>query len=483
MARAWKRWLNRAGRLVFAWAVVSAVLGGATALYAVVIEPRRIVVEHASIEVEPRANERREGSFRLVFVSDFDMTQPPGRFERRVRETVNGLDADLVAVGGDFFGGNDWTPPDDLLAAFGEWLAGFRSRHGMVVVWGEQEAAYAAKIRERFPPHVRDLDAGAEVVPAGAARVRIVGPGGLFPPLSVESGRLAAGLGKSMAVARYRGPGSTGWAGVEVLARIYLAAPGDTLGFAVLEAPSQPGLRFRVDPVSAEWGLVWREGVEWTGRARDRTVLAHPRQAYNVRIRVEPAAAATRVRSKIWPIDRPEPEVWGVDLIDTTRNRTMAGTIAVLAGGTWTGSRGRYVDALEVRDLAGSVLLSEGFDDPDRFARDWENPGFRPQDFDATVLIAHNAGFLLDMPPVERPFELALAGHTHGGQVRLPLFGPLHLDPEFPRSWSAGLVPIVHGRTWLYVSRGLSSSYVPVRLNCTPEVTEMTINIRSRPPQ
>jgi uncharacterized protein len=62
---------------------------------------------------------------------------------------------------------------------------------------------------------------------------------------------------------------------------------------------------------------------------------------------------------------------------------------------------------------------------------------------------------------------LVLAGHSHGGQVRLPFIGPLYL-PE-------GVGPYDHGRFStrsgpLYVSAGLGTSMVPVRFNCRPEI-------------
>jgi len=66
---------------------------------------------------------------------------------------------------------------------------------------------------------------------------------------------------------------------------------------------------------------------------------------------------------------------------------------------------------------------------------------------------------------------LVLAGHTHGGQVRLPWLGALE------KNISGG--PFIMGRydiggTMLYISRGLGTSYLPVRLDCPPEVVVLT---------
>lgn len=65
---------------------------------------------------------------------------------------------------------------------------------------------------------------------------------------------------------------------------------------------------------------------------------------------------------------------------------------------------------------------------------------------------------------------LVLAGHTHGGQLRLPGLGPLLTNCDLPRSRARGLTRGEGG--WLHVSAGLGSSpYLPVRLCCRPEAT------------
>ncbi len=72
-------------------------------------------------------------------------------------------------------------------------------------------------------------------------------------------------------------------------------------------------------------------------------------------------------------------------------------------------------------------------------------------------------------------FDLALAGHTHGGQVVLPLIGPLWL-PEGGRRYLRGFYS--HNGSHLYVSRGIGTSRAPVRLNCRPELA--IIDLRPR---
>ncbi len=63
---------------------------------------------------------------------------------------------------------------------------------------------------------------------------------------------------------------------------------------------------------------------------------------------------------------------------------------------------------------------------------------------------------------------LQLSGHTHGGQVRLPLVGALLL-PYLGRKYDVGLYRVNGG--WVYTNRGVGVITPPVRFNCRPEVT------------
>jgi predicted MPP superfamily phosphohydrolase len=77
-------------------------------------------------------------------------------------------------------------------------------------------------------------------------------------------------------------------------------------------------------------------------------------------------------------------------------------------------------------------------------------------------------------------FDLLLAGHTHGGQLRLPFVGALVTNCGIERSRASGLHHHpVDGHAWLHVSAGLGTSpYTPVRFWCRPEATLLTLTPR-----
>jgi predicted MPP superfamily phosphohydrolase len=68
--------------------------------------------------------------------------------------------------------------------------------------------------------------------------------------------------------------------------------------------------------------------------------------------------------------------------------------------------------------------------------------------------------------------DLMLAGHVHGGQVRLPLIGSVFVPSRLGRRYDCGLFD--EGPTTLYVSRGLGGEQ-PLRWRCRPEVTLFTL--------
>jgi predicted MPP superfamily phosphohydrolase len=69
--------------------------------------------------------------------------------------------------------------------------------------------------------------------------------------------------------------------------------------------------------------------------------------------------------------------------------------------------------------------------------------------------------------------QLNFAGHTHGGQVRIPFVGPLWL-PRGSGNYAMGWYE--KGKSKLYVSRGIGTSILPIRFNCSPELAIIDIN-------
>ncbi|MBX3265310.1 MAG: hypothetical protein KF831_01245 [Acidobacteria bacterium] len=85
------------------------------------------------------------------------------------------------------------------------------------------------------------------------------------------------------------------------------------------------------------------------------------------------------------------------------------------------------------------------------------------------IAITHNPDTLLSAP---EGFSILFAGHTHGGQLNWPIFGPKAVfnDPRF----MDGLA-VVDGK-YVYVSSGVGTSVIPIRFRVPPEINVVTLS-------
>jgi predicted MPP superfamily phosphohydrolase len=89
----------------------------------------------------------------------------------------------------------------------------------------------------------------------------------------------------------------------------------------------------------------------------------------------------------------------------------------------------------------------------------------------ASIVAVHEPDYIRTLIP-GFPVDLQLSGHSHGGQVRLPLIGPLILPP-MGEIYNMGLYRV--GNAQVYTTRGIGTIQVNARFNCSPEVTAITL--------
>ena len=87
------------------------------------------------------------------------------------------------------------------------------------------------------------------------------------------------------------------------------------------------------------------------------------------------------------------------------------------------------------------------------------------------VLLLHEPD-LVDETSLDPRIALQLSGHTHGGQVLMPGKPPI-VTPHLGKKYNQGLFRV--NDTWLYTNRGLGVISVPLRYNCPPEITLLTL--------
>jgi predicted MPP superfamily phosphohydrolase len=159
--------------------------------------------------------------------------------------------------------------------------------------------------------------------------------------------------------------------------------------------------------------------------------------------------------------------------------------VATLSGRGWV-----HVDNRRARlDLNGRIIEVVGVDDPhiDRDRYD-EVAGPPAPDAELTLGVVHAPYRRVLDRMVADGVDLVLAGHTHGGQLRVPAVGALVTNCDLERSRARGLSrhvvtsPYGTATGWLHVSAGLGTSpYAPIRFACRPEVTLLTLTARTEP--
>lgn len=89
---------------------------------------------------------------------------------------------------------------------------------------------------------------------------------------------------------------------------------------------------------------------------------------------------------------------------------------------------------------------------------------------DPAILLAHEPDIFVKVPP---RLSLTLAGHTHGGQIRIPFMWPSYVPSRYGARFAYG--HIVEDNRHMIVSAGLGTSAVPARLGVPPEIVRVDL--------
>lgn len=452
--------------------------------------------------VEPNRLERREvtlacpglvnGPVRILLFSDVNHTGPD-RMEDAIRDAAAVFGPDLVFVAGDLIDTPAATRRGEVLESAEEFLASLPAPSGRFLAPGEVESPSAKRLRDAWP-------AGAvEFLSNEARMVEVRGEHlDLFvadPAVDPAPWTLGSEAGRPFVFSRgrhvnqllvYQGPGLDDWRENEITFSFQALEPGALLElrFAWQGAPPiLPG------PIAGGgWQLVrneYRPDFRLYHYAVHRRRLAGriesgfvpPARVWcRARIRLTDEGQRARVRARFWAESSTEPADWSIDATDDRPAGPVHGTVAL---GGRSGGR-RYAD-LRITGAGGRVLLEEPFRDPARLRKVWTYRsaladwlfGAGPSGA-ARIVLVHNPDLVLDVADIAGPKPgLVLAGHTHGGQVRLPLFGALYTSTRLGRRYDRGLF-VLDGFP-LYITAGTGTSVIPVRLFDPPEVTLLTL--------
>ncbi len=196
---------------------------------------------------------------------------------------------------------------------------------------------------------------------------------------------------------------------------------------------------------------------------------------YWCKVMVSTEEKRTSMAARVWRVDEAEPDVWHAAAFDSGSQRLTEGTVG-------------FCSIYEGPHRFGEIQVITAHDDT-LLRETWQRAGLPHKplswiDFHynetalpfLTASIPDSAfNILLCHSPETLPIavaagiDLMLSGHTHGGQIRLPLQSIHHLQLDTRYGSLAGLSR--HGNTTLHVSQGLGLVYLPLRFLTPPEIT------------
>lgn len=468
-------WRMRAVR----WAAGTAAL--VLVAYACLVEPNRPVLRRVSV---PCPGLRAPVSLLVVSDVDYPRAAAGRALVRRVAESDR---PDAILIPGDFLDRASALRDPATVAAARVEIASWPAASGRFLALGEEESGFLRVLRAAW--------AGGDVIVGSNEARTVETPGGPIDLFIADRRTDPAPWGTSIAQARpvlrsgsrnvtseirYDGPGGSSWGDVEI-----------TFAFRLDDADAFLDIRFGWQPAPVpDAGTGWRlirhaysPEFRLLPRFRgDHTVAGRTASGYvpepgiwhRARVVLRDDGTCVRVRARFWPERGVEPPVWLVDVVDRGPDRRRQGTLG------FAGRFGeREIADLKVASPDGGVLLEERFDAHARFVATWSGTSrlaawSRRVGGPPKVVLSHHPDVVLDLDAIEAPPPaLVVAGHTHGGQIAVPGFGPLVTSSRLPRRFARGY-GLWHGIP-LLTTVGIGTSLVPARFLVPPEVVLVTL--------
>lgn len=123
-------------------------------------------------------------------------------------------------------------------------------------------------------------------------------------------------------------------------------------------------------------------------------------------------------------------------------------------------------DLLKLELIDGSVIEIASLDDLMLGRPDYEGILSKLSKKAFSILLVHEPDAALTAN--QYPVNLQISGHTHGGQIQIPVFGPL-ITPPYGEIYTEGMYETAGMK--IYVNRGIGTTRLPLRFLSKPEIT------------
>jgi predicted MPP superfamily phosphohydrolase len=490
--------------------------------YACGYEPYQISVTRVPIET----NDWSPGLARVkvLHFSDLHFTGV-GRREERLRTQINAENPDVIVFTGDLFNSRRAVLNQSLVHDALNFLATLRFRRGFFLVLGEEEYPFRYYLGQEL------AKIGATLLDDTFTTLDIDGQPLHLVGLTEDSKSLDSffGLGRtgrtafrqlqemtqSAAVTPYRqyrtylgGQYSLQWRNYDVTGNIGLPSGTGRFGLAVYSQLPMGVFRGYFLDVDLDERVASLTSAGEALRGQTHTVLPGGGDVrWQYRVSARTLDDQTTIRARLWPQGSPEPEDWPIDVVDRSGTRSRDGSVAIMLPPSESGpcdGRIRVTRVTRNRDVFDDLLHEGGegvaaspVNDPlyvvgpgslwmtleelvafVQIAREsntprvleaklqhllreaQKQPGF-------TLLLSHNPNVI--RVAADKGIGLVVAGHTQGGQIRLPVLDRYIFDSFRGQQLDRGLKRF--GGTRLYINRGIGMSRVPVRMGSMPELT------------
>ena len=469
-------------------------------LYAYFIEPHAVVITRIDL---PTAKFPADfAGLDIVQLSDIHLNRV-GRYEHKVIQKTNALNPDLIVVTGDFFdhSGLYERPGSDefisRLDAIGTFLSQLKAKTGVFVVRGNNDFSNDKEVSDRLLDTIKESGA----IALANQRIQIKKDGLAFYLAGVdfaefdrkevadfwvnreqENNFLQSGSSSRNSYSHYYLFSDSMWKNYEFTGRMKYTDPDDAAIGVTFYSTFHRGYDryYRLRRYAERPSYFFSpHGTSISGEGADTGFVPKAGQWHRFKIKLETSSDKTAMRAKVWEQDRPEPRHWQAEAFDSSATRLTAGTV-----GAWSAKSGEhFFDNLIVINDGNDTLLYEDFEkhkngaDPFNwvdFNRGEESIPILFTDIGDslfTLLLSHTPDYILEAQKF--PVDLMLSGHTHGGQVRLPLIGSPVKRIKIGRKYMQGQHQF--DKTTLYVNRGIGTILLPLRFLCRPEITVIRI--------
>jgi predicted MPP superfamily phosphohydrolase len=482
--------------------------------YGFLYEKNNVVLEKILIRKKSLAAELR--TIKIIQFSDLHF-KSIGIREKRVRKIINQIKPDVIFFSGDFFNSIEALENPIIFKNAVEYLSSLFFKQHFFFIVGEDEYIYRDYLKKvLIDLNITVLDNEIYSFYYRNTRCNVIGVNPDNKDLDafysndkyhrnniIRFSKFLT-LSELNKYQNYRfyvgGPFTLKWQNYEINGQIQILSDNHTLGIAFYSQFPMGIYRsyfMELNPEKHVFCLNAIDNKNIYGSTCSELKIA-PLRSYKFRIISKSNSSITKIRAKIWDSTEKEPNQWQIDCYDSGKNKSSRGTIG------FSSLNSNLIHHIRVQMLdydSNSTMFREGVRE---IPLNLKNKEIIPREEWMTLtdikkllynksridkpylleeklknIIGNNnlKGFnilLAHSPTIIKiaknaGIDLVLSGHTHGGQIDIPLVDTFIHDSFEKHLLKGGLLSF--SGTNLYINRGIGTSIIPIRLNCRPEIT------------